>query len=185
MSPARPTPELHLVRDGEPKPPSDPVEAAYRAYASYVAAVAFRILGRDIDVDDVVQDVFLAAARGLTTIRDAQATQAWLRTTTLRLAYRKLRGRRVLAFFGLDPQPDYGEQIAPAASPDDRALLGRVYRLLDELPTAQRVAWTLRYVEGEQLEEVARLCHCSLATAKRRITAAQELVERGVSDAAE
>jgi RNA polymerase sigma-70 factor (ECF subfamily) len=185
MSTARPTPELHLVRDGEPKPPSDPVEAAYRAYASYVAAVAFRVLGRDIDVDDVVQEVFLAAARGLTTIRDAQATQAWLRTITLRLAHRKLRGRRVLAFFGLDPQPDYGEQLASGASPEHRATLARVYRLLDQLPPAQRIAWTLRYVEGEQLEDVARLCECSLATAKRRITTAQQLVERGMSDATE
>jgi RNA polymerase sigma-70 factor (ECF subfamily) len=34
------------------------------------------------------------------------------------------------------------------------------------------VAWTLRHVEGQKLEEVAQYCRCSLATAKRRISAA-------------
>jgi RNA polymerase sigma-70 factor (ECF subfamily) len=40
-----------------------------------------------------------------------------------------------------------------------------------------RIAWTLRYVEREKLEEVARLCGCSLATAKRRIAATQAAIE--------
>ena len=44
-----------------------------------------------------------------------------------------------------------------------------------------RVAWTLNYVEGETLEEVARLCGCSLATAKRRIAAAQRFIEEKLS----
>ena len=45
---------------------------------------------------------------------------------------------------------------------------------LDRLGVAERVAWTLRYVEGEPLGTVAELCECSLATAKRRIRAAQD-----------
>jgi RNA polymerase sigma-70 factor (ECF subfamily) len=182
MSRSNATPGLHLVREDEPSPPSDPVDAAYRSYAGYVAAVAFRVLGRDIDVDDVVQDVFMAAAGGLATIRDPKAMQAWLRTIAIRLAQRKLRTRRLLAFFGLDPQPDYGERLAPDASPEDRATLGRLYRLLDEMPVAHRVAWTLRFVEGERLEEVAKLCDCSLATAKRRISSAQQRIDEGLSD---
>jgi RNA polymerase sigma-70 factor (ECF subfamily) len=36
----------------------------------------------------------------------------------------------------------------------------------------QRLAWTLRHIEGERLEDVAARCGCSLATAKRRIAAA-------------
>jgi RNA polymerase sigma-70 factor (ECF subfamily) len=54
--------------------------------------------------------------------------------------------------------------------------------VLDELPAAERLAWTLRHVEGERLEQVARQCGCSLATAKRRIAAAQDAIEQAVSD---
>jgi DNA-directed RNA polymerase specialized sigma24 family protein len=34
----------------------------------------------------------------------------------------------------------------------------------------------LRYVEGYVLDDVARLCHCSVATAKRRIGRARRVV---------
>jgi RNA polymerase sigma-70 factor, ECF subfamily len=39
-----------------------------------------------------------------------------------------------------------------------------------------RIAWMLRRVEGLPLAEVATLCDCSLATAKRRITDADRCV---------
>jgi RNA polymerase sigma-70 factor (ECF subfamily) len=53
-----------------------------------------------------------------------------------------------------------------------------VYRALDRLGTAERLAWTLRHVEGERLDAVAQLCGCSLATAKRRIAAANAHVRK-------
>ena len=43
-------------------------------------------------------------------------------------------------------------------------------------PSDQRIAWSLRYVEGYALGEVASACGCSLATAKRKIAAAQHKV---------
>jgi RNA polymerase sigma-70 factor (ECF subfamily) len=53
--------------------------------------------------------------------------------------------------------------------------------VLDRLPVNERLAWSLRHIEGEQLESVAVLCGCSLATAKRRIAAAQQAVERSLT----
>jgi RNA polymerase sigma-70 factor, ECF subfamily len=44
------------------------------------------------------------------------------------------------------------------------------------------VAWSLRHIEGERLDEVAALCECSLATAKRRIAAASVRLEEMLSD---
>jgi RNA polymerase sigma-70 factor (ECF subfamily) len=54
--------------------------------------------------------------------------------------------------------------------------LAKVYAVLDALPSDERVAWSLRHVEGERLERVAELCGCSLATAKRRIAAAHQRI---------
>jgi RNA polymerase sigma-70 factor (ECF subfamily) len=61
-------------------------------------------------------------------------------------------------------------------------LLARIYRTLDEIAPDSRVAWILRYVEGERLEDVADACGCSLATAKRRIASAQELLMEVLRD---
>jgi urease subunit alpha len=60
------------------------------------------------------------------------------------------------------------------------AALAMMHRALDEMPVNQRLAWSLRHIEGERLETVALLCHCSLATAKRRIVAAQKLISEAV-----
>ncbi|HTM19115.1 MAG TPA: sigma-70 family RNA polymerase sigma factor [Kofleriaceae bacterium] len=150
------------------------LEELFRLYAPYVAKIGHRLLGRGDEVDDLVQDVFLAAHRGLRQLREREAIKGWLATVAVRLARRRLRRRRLWGALGLDGAPDYDDIVEEGASPEQRALAARVYRLLDRLPVEQRMAWTLRHVEGESLERVAELCRCSLATAKRRIKAAQD-----------
>lgn len=151
----------------------------YRTYSRYVASLAYRILGRDSEVEDVVQDVFLAAATGLSRLREPGALKGWLASATVNIASRRLRRRRLLAVFGFDGTPDE-EVVAPGASPEQRVLLGQIYLTLEDLPVNDRVAWVLRHVEGESLDEVAALTGCSLATAKRRIAAAQQAIERAL-----
>jgi RNA polymerase sigma-70 factor (ECF subfamily) len=129
-----------------------------------------------------VQEVFLEAVRGLAQLEAHAAVKGWLATVTVRVVGRKLRRRRLRGFLGLDARPDYREVASPDAPPDVRALLSRVYRVLDGLAVKERLPWTLRFVEGQELEEVARSCGCSLATVKRRIAAAQAKLERALDD---
>jgi RNA polymerase sigma-70 factor (ECF subfamily) len=148
------------------------LEQVYRRYAPYVAAVVLRLSGRSTEVDDLVQDVFVEATRGIERLREPEAVKGWLATIAVRVCRRRLRMRRVRLLLGLDAGFDYATLIDPAASPVDRILLATVYRVLDEVAVEARVAFALHHLEGEKLEEVARLCGCSLATAKRRIAAA-------------
>lgn len=184
MPPERPALKL-VPRLPTPSAPETEVldlDGLFRRYAPYVAAVAHRLLGRDEDVDDTIQDVFLAAARGLKAIRDPNAVKPWLARVTVRTAHRKLRKRRMRVFLGLDEPAVYDRVADTGASPEHRALLARVYLVLDGIPTKHRVAWALRYVEGEPLESVAALTGCSLATAKRRIAAAHRIVSEAFAD---
>src|ERR1051325_10698207 len=103
-------PSLRLVRPGD-QLPKDELEALYRTYARYVASIALRLLGRDDEVDDVVQEVFISALRGLRNLREPGAIRGWLATVTVRIARRKLRRRRLWAFVGLDEAPDYASII--------------------------------------------------------------------------
>lgn len=155
---------------------------AFRHYGSYVAAVAHRLLGRDEGVDDTVQEVFLAAIRGLGTVRDPGAIKAWLARITVRVARRRLRLRRARRLLGLEEVPTSSLIGDTDASPEHRALLSAVYRVLDDMPAELRIAWVLRHVEGERLEDVAFLARCSLATAKRRIHAAEVRLEEALHE---
>jgi RNA polymerase sigma-70 factor (ECF subfamily) len=154
------------------------LEALYEQYASFVGAMASRILGRAVEVDDVVQDVFASAVRSLKRREDAREIRSWLAKVTVRRCVRQLRFRRVWGLVDLAPQASYERLADPAAGPEERQLLVEVYRALDRLPARDRVAWTLRNVEGETLERVAALCGCSLATVKRRIASAHDRLRR-------
>jgi RNA polymerase sigma-70 factor (ECF subfamily) len=154
------------------------LDAAFRAHAGFVASVALRVLGRSSEVDDLVQDVFLHVQRGLHALRDPNALRGWLAVVTARLARRRLRGRRVKLWLGLDAEYDYAELADPGASPEDQAMVGELYRALDRLPSGQRLAWTLRHVEGLALDDVAAACGCSLATVKRWIAAAHAVLRQ-------
>jgi len=156
-----------------PSAPIEPtLEALYERYAGYVGAMASRILGRASEVDDVVQEVFAAAVRGLTRREDEREIRGWLAKVTVRRCMRQLRSRRLWALVDLAPEPGYDRLPDPGAGPEERQLVVEVYRALDKVPARERVPWLLRHVEGENLERVALLCDCSLATAKRRIAAA-------------
>jgi RNA polymerase sigma-70 factor (ECF subfamily) len=92
---------------------------------------------------------------------------------------RRFRKRRLLRALGLHVGADEAtlESLAASgASAETKSDLSVLDRVLAALPVDQRIAWMLRYVEGEELLAVAHACRCSLATIKRRIAAADAQV---------
>ncbi len=77
-------PLLRVVPASAPDEGPLTFEQTYRRYSRYVAAVVLRLDPGVPDLDDVVQDVFLAAAGGLKRLRDPGATKAWLATVAVR-----------------------------------------------------------------------------------------------------
>jgi len=154
------------------------LDKLYARYAPYVAAIATRILGRQAEVEDVVQEVFSLAVGGLRRREDHREIKSWLATVTVRRSVQQLRLRSFWSAFDLADEPSYEMLAEQGSAPDERELVSDVYRALDKLPPRQRVPWVLRHVEGQSLEQVAELCECSLATVKRRIAAAHERIRK-------
>jgi RNA polymerase sigma-70 factor (ECF subfamily) len=176
-------PHLHLVARA-PDSEGD-VEVSFdrlfARYSGYVAGLAARLLGAgDADLDDVVQDVFWIAARRIDTIPDLIQARGWLATVTTRVVRRKLLRRRFRALFHAGPR--HAEVPARGATAEEHALISRLYEVLDQLPTDLRLAWALRYLEGEPLDRVAAACGCSLSTAKRRVGAAKSMIDEVFGD---
>ncbi len=151
-------------------------EAIFETHRRWVKALATRLSRRADEADDIVQDVFLLYSRKLDTIGSWESAKAWLRTVTVRVVRERRRRTKWLAWFSsdagsIDAIPD------PSPSPEERAVVEAFHRSLSQLPEAQKLAWVLRHVEGNALDDVARACECSLATAKRRIDAAKRHLE--------
>lgn len=159
-------------------------EAIYRRHLSFVGGIAARLLRNRAETEDIVQETFIAVLEHIDSVRDGEALRAYLAQSVVRASRRRLRRRRILSFLSLDdPQGEVGlETMAQGdASSEARAELALLDRALGRLSTELRIAWTLRRVEGLELDEVAAACGCSLATAKRRIAAADAEVRRHVS----
>jgi len=154
----------------------------FGAHSAQVARLAYRLLGREDEVDDIVQDVFISLYRHLDRIRQADAVRAWLQTTTVRMVRRRLRVRRIGFLLRLRDRVDAPELESPGVTGEDRAALWRVHRALNEVDVNARIAWVFRYLEQESVEDVARLCGCSTSTAKRRIAEAHRVVRKALAD---
>lgn len=154
-------------------------EALFHRHAGRITGLVHRLLGRHEDVEDTVQDVFVAAFTRLGSLDDPQAFVKWTTSIAVRLVCKRIRRTTLLRRFGLagkrDPF-DLDAFVAPTAPPDVVAELAAVYRALDELSADERAALVLRRVEGLSLEEVAEALGVSLATAKRRLARAEDVL---------
>lgn len=154
-------------------------EAFYRRYVPVVRATVRRLQGNSLDAEDVVQDTFATAFEIWNQLREPAHAKSWLMMIAVRKVQKRFRRRRLLRTLGLDQTTDdlTLEALArPDLTSEARAELALLDVALRILPPEARIAWMLRHVEGSSLEEVAALCECSLATAKRRIAAAQQRV---------
>jgi RNA polymerase sigma-70 factor (ECF subfamily) len=154
----------------------------FKRHAPPLTAMLVRLLGSTADAEDAAQDAFVQAFRDLPQLRERRAFGGWLRQIAVHQAHRRFRKRKLLSVLGFQSDGDASlAQLADlGASPEMRAELGKLDAVLRRLPTAERMAWMLRHVEGYELVEVAEACGCSLATAKRRIAAAEARVSRHV-----
>jgi RNA polymerase sigma-70 factor (ECF subfamily) len=156
------------------------LEEAYRRFAPYVAAIGVRIIGRGDELDDLVQDVFVEATRGIASLTAPEAIKGWLARITVRTSVRRLRRGRLFRalHLQLDDTRDYESLASADATPEQRALIARVYRALDRLSAQDRAAWVLRHVQGETLEQAAELSACSLSTYQRRLRRATAQLDK-------
>ncbi len=150
--------------------------ALYRRHARYVAGVVYRLLGNDSDLEDIVQETFIAAFEGIHRLSDPSAVRPWLVTIAVRHVRRVLAQRRRRRFFFFQA----AEMSARSSDPRDLEPIDDLADALQRLPADLRIPWVLARVEHVTLPEVAKLCDVSLATVKRKISDADERIERRI-----
>jgi RNA polymerase sigma-70 factor (ECF subfamily) len=155
-------------------------EALFRRHARMVNGLAFRLMGRDEDVDDLVQDSFLSALRGLDGLASPQAFSSWLCSIVVRSAHKLLRRRRLMTRVGLRRSTplDLEQVISPAAPAHVCAELKLVYGHLEQLEPEVRIALVLHRIDGLSLPDVAEQMRLSVSTVKRRLSVAERMLSQ-------
>jgi RNA polymerase sigma-70 factor (ECF subfamily) len=143
-------------------------------YGDDVERVLYRILGPDSEIQDLLQDVFVAALGSLGKLRDPDALRGWLTGIAVRKARKCILKRQRWRFIQLLPAGELPEREAHSPSPEVSEALRCTYAVLGNMPADERVAFALRHVDGMELTAVAEACGVSLATVKRRLARAQQ-----------
>jgi RNA polymerase sigma-70 factor (ECF subfamily) len=141
-----------------------------------IYALAYRVLGREEDARDVVQESFLRAFRALPGFKGQAKFSSWLYRITLNLCRdwirRKNRTPELQAPEGIDVIELAVEQ-GPTESVEDvvtrKDLSRRVARAMEVLSDEQRTAIILKEYEGLTFQEISDLLNVPLSTVKTRL----------------
>jgi RNA polymerase sigma-70 factor (ECF subfamily) len=160
------------LRRGSP----EAAAALYDRVAGRVNRLVARMLGADPEHDDVVHQVFLNVFSSVGSLREAAALDGWVVGLTVNTVRRELRRRKYRRLLRLDVAATVGsdEASAPGLDPERQMVAHRFYAALERMAVDDRIAFSLRTIEGCALAEVAVACGCSLATAKRRVARAYD-----------
>jgi RNA polymerase sigma-70 factor (ECF subfamily) len=156
------------------------VRELFRTHSSRLHRQAARILGADDpDVEDVVQQAFLAALDGASRFDGRSSLSTWLFGITTRRAldaararWRRRRWSRLAESVGLGTPslpPDSGYQ----ARSDAEVMLGK-------LPPDLRLVFLLHDVEGYTFAEISGVTGVGISSLHGRLMSARKRLERMV-----
>jgi RNA polymerase sigma-70 factor (ECF subfamily) len=159
-------------------------ERLYREHRRPVAANLYRVLGERAELEDLVQEVFVIAFRGLDRFRGEAKLSTWLYRICVNVALGRLRSRA-----RRPPPAPYAEVAAEradgAASPEarlaDREELARVARTLDLLSPKKRIVFVLHEIEGLDIDEIAEIVRAPRVTVRTRLHYARKEFYRRVA----
>jgi RNA polymerase sigma-70 factor, ECF subfamily len=160
------------------------IEALFRQHGRDVCRIVRRLVGpraSEADVDDLCQQVFLAAHKDLPRFRGDSAPRTWLYGIATRVVLMHFRSwrRRLAALAAFADATRMTETPPPTAEATfaDREQLMRVSRALDSIKPEKRVVFVLHEVEGLAGKEIAAILGIPEATVFTRLYyARRELV---------
>lgn len=142
--------------------PRLPWRELYETHAAELAGYLWKLTGDQEAANDLMQETFIAGMRDEHALRDAARVRPWLYRIATRLALKRRRRARLIAFL-----PFSGREEAPgdAFDPDRHT----VRDALRAISADQAIALVLHYAQGFTRAEIAGLTGRSEETIKSRI----------------
>ena len=156
-------------------------ERIVEQYSAEVTALANRLLGWPGEVNDVTQEIFLAAFLGLKKFRCECSLKSWLFTITInkcRTSRYKRKLRRLIQAGSHErlPRNDAGE------SQMDEEDFNRVRLAVAGLPARYREPVVLKYLQELDSDEVSRILGISKNTLHVRLSRARKRLETELAE---
>ncbi len=146
----------------------------FRRQSRRVHATLFRVLGSNVAMDDLLQDVFIEVFRSLASFRGESSLSTWIDRCAVHVALSHLRKKRLRLV-------EMTETASAGSSPEESLLLTaaarRLYAELDRMDPVLRLAITLHVIDERPVAEVAEVMGASVVATKARVWRARRHLE--------
>ena len=142
---------------------------------------AQRLLGGDSAAEDVAQEAFLRAYRGLPRFRGEASLRTWFFRILIREVQRHRRWQSIRRVWATDSLAER-EVAAEKVGTGDPALRNRISVALEALPRRQREVFVLVHLEQFTVKEAGESLGVSLGTAKVHLHRALKALRKELAD---
>src|SRR5437879_4801936 len=147
------------------------------AHARSVFSVAFRMTGNREDADEIVQETFLRAYKNLDRFESRSRFSTWIYRIAVNRCLDFLEKKKITGSYTISDDPDPEEQTIQLPTKDagpDRMLLSKeaktkIAEAMQALTPTERIAFTLRHMDGQSIEEISKVLKVRENAAKNTI----------------
>ena len=176
-------PDLELIRQAQ----SGDRHAFNTLVVKHQRRVAWAISGivkSPQEVEELTQDTFIKAWRGILSFRGDSKLSTWLHRIAVNTAKNHLVAQKSRISMTDTQRTDDPDAVSPEGIDEEdpeRLMAGRqiaetVARAMQELPEVERAAIELRELEGRSYDEIAAALDCPVGTVRSRIFRARERI---------
>ncbi len=178
---------LERIRAGDPSACAECIER----YTPVIRRLALRLVGDEVEAEDVVQETFLHAFRAMASFEGRAELSTWLYRIATNTARMRLRRQRS-DFISIDELEAADEEgLTPPVLHDPCCLpeqdlqtaetRAELEQAIHELPESLRVVFILRELEGLSTEAAAAVLELSPAVVKTRLHRARRRLRERLS----
>lgn len=162
-------------------------EKLVRKFQSYAFALAMRLLCDETESRDIVQESFVRIWKHIDRFDPRKQFTTWMYTIVTNLCVDRLRtiNRNRKLFLSRDEDsalPDIPDDLDVYEIESNEELAAMIKSLTRELPTKQRLVFTLRDIQDLTVEEVATITGLSVGSVKTNLHYARRALRRLMED---
>jgi RNA polymerase sigma-70 factor (ECF subfamily) len=147
----------------------------YTLYVNRVYAHAYYSLSNKVDAEDITQEVFIRAWKGIDKYKASGAPFiAWLLKISNNLIIDRNRSKKPVTYVE-DLKDLYNHPISPESQVEIKFEQLRIREAISKLKGDKQKIIVLRYIDGYKIEEIAKMLNCSQGAI--RITQYRALID--------
>lgn len=154
---------------------SDACNELFSRYNRKIFNTAYRILGEESSAEDALQETLLNVYRGISSFRGDSKISTWISRITINVCLGMLRKGKNRQYSELDDE--YAEDLAaeptpfsdPLAHASVEEMRSRIREAFSRMSEKQGIVVRLHDMEGNTIQEIARIIGCPAGTVKSRL----------------